>query len=287
MTAPADARWLVTGAEGLLGRELVAALAGRQVTACGRAELDITDPDAVAAAIAEADVVVNAAAYTAVDSAEDDEAGAFAVNAEGAENVARAAAQRGARLIHVSTDYVFDGRATTAYPADAPLAPINAYGRTKAEGERRVLTASGGRASVVRTAWLYGGPSDFPHGVLAAARSGRPLRGADDQIGQPTWARDLAKRIVELADRQAPGGVYHGTNSGQASRREFMRAILDLAGLGQLRVEAARAVEFDTRAARPAWSVLDHASWDAADLPPMRGWREALGDAARAQGWAA
>ncbi|MAT18211.1 dTDP-4-dehydrorhamnose reductase [uncultured Schumannella sp.] len=287
MTVRSDARWLVTGAHGLLGRELVAALAGRQVTARGRSELDITDPDAIADAISGADVVLNAAAYTAVDAAEYDEDGAFAANALGAENVARAAALRGARLVHVSTDYVFDGRATSAYRADAPPSPINAYGRTKAEGERRVMAASDGRASIVRTAWLYGGPGDFPHAVLAAARTGRPLRGADDQIGQPTWARDLAKRIVELADRPVPGGIYHGTNSGQTSRREFMRAILEDAGLGHLPVESARAIDFAMPAARPAWSVLDHASWDAAGLTPMRGWREALGDAARAQGWAA
>lgn len=275
-------RWLVTGAGGLLGGELRRALADRDATFLTRAELDITDPDAVAAAVADHAVVVNAAAYTRVDDAETDEAAAFAVNATGAGNLARAAEASGARLLQLSTDYVFDGTANAPYLEDAPLHPINAYGRSKAEGERLVLSIAPKGGIVVRTSWLYGGAGDFPSAVLGRVRSTGAAQAVDDQIGQPTWARDLAERLVALVDADVPAGVYHATASGQASRFEQAQAVLDAVGLDPSLVTPVSGSAFPRPAARPAWSVLGHDAWARVGMPPLRDWREAIDAAARA-----
>src|SRR5690554_1330818 len=149
-------KYLITGANGMLGRDLQAALEGRDVTALSRAELDVTDLEAVRATSAGRDVIINAAAYTKVDDAETDEDTAFSINATGAANLATAAAANEATLVQVSTDYVFDGTATTPYAEETPVNPVSAYGRTKAEGERLAQELNPGRTYIVRTAWLYG-----------------------------------------------------------------------------------------------------------------------------------
>ena len=212
-------RWVVFGAAGMLGQDAaaVAEAAGHEVTRLRRSDLDITDAVAVLDAVAGHDVVVNCAGWTAVDDAETHEAEAFAVNATGAAHLARAATASGARLVHVSTDYVFDGGATRPYPEDAPVAPRSAYGRTKAAGEWAVR-ALAPNALVVRTAWLYGaGGRCFPQTIARVAGERDRLSVVDDQTGQPTWTADLADLIVRLVGAGAPGGLYHGTASGQVS----------------------------------------------------------------------
>ncbi len=274
-------RYLVTGAAGMLGQDLQRALAGREVTALTRAELDVTDADAVRAAVAGHDVVVNTAAYTDVDGAETHESDAFAINATAVENLARAAAVHRAKLVTISTDYVFDGMATEPYPEDTPRDPINAYGRTKAAGEEFALAAHPSGAYVVRTAWLYGaGGPNFAATMLRLAANNPTVSVVDDQLGQPTWTADLAAQLVTLVDSDAPPGIYHGTGAGQTSWFGFARAVFEEAGLDPERVLPTDSASFVRPARRPSYSVLGHGAWDRAGLRPMRPWREALAVAA-------
>ncbi|MEO8908193.1 MAG: dTDP-4-dehydrorhamnose reductase [Microbacteriaceae bacterium] len=277
-------RYLITGATGMLGRDLQTALAGRDVTALSRAELDITDLEAVRRATAGHQAVINAAAYTKVDDAESNEDAAFAVNATGAQNLAIASEEVGARLVQVSTDYVFRGDATAPYREDAPRDPISAYGRTKAAGERLTDAANPDRTFIVRAAWLYGahGPN-FAKTMVRLAASHESVSVVTDQIGQPTWTGDLAAQIVRLLDADAPAGVYHGTNSGEATWFEFTRAIFERIGLDPARVLPTDSASFVRPAPRPAYSVLGHDAWATVGLTPLRHWRDAL-DAAAAAG---
>jgi dTDP-4-dehydrorhamnose reductase len=268
-------RYLVTGAGGMLGADLRRVLDGRDVTALRRGDLDITDAAAVREAVAGHDVVINAAAYTNVDAAESDEAAAFAVNATGAGNVAAAAAALGARLVHISTDYVFDGTGTRPYAEDAPRSPLGAYGRSKAAGEEQVMRHP--EAYLVRTAWLYGEHgSNFARTMLRLAGERDTVSVVTDQIGQPTWSRDLAAAIVRLLDGQAPFGIYHGTNAGEGSWFDFARAIFEESGLDPERVLPTDSAAFVRPAPRPAYSVLGHAAWATARLPAPRPWQDAL-----------
>jgi dTDP-4-dehydrorhamnose reductase len=275
-------RYLITGASGMLGRDLQSVLDDRDVTALGRTDLDVTDAAAVAAAVRGHDVVVNCAAYTKVDDAETHEDAAYAVNATGAGNLAAAAASVGARIVQVSTDYVFAGRATTPYAEHTPRDPISAYGRTKAAGEDLVLERNPGGAYVVRTAWLYGahGPN-FAKTMMGLAASRDTWTVVDDQLGQPTWTADLASQIIALLDADAPAGVYHGTNSGSATWFEFARAVLEESGLDPERITPTDSSAFVRPAPRPAFSVLGHDAWAAVGLAEMRPWRDALTDAVR------
>lgn len=279
MTRVSEKRYLVTGATGMLGADLMAAFAGRDAVGLSRAQLDITDADAVREAVAGFDVVINSAAYTKVDDAQAHEAEALAVNATGAETLARAAANTGAAYVLLSTDYVFDGRATTPYAEDEPRHPVSAYGRTKAEGERLALDANP-RTTIVRTAWLYGqhGPN-FAKTMLRLAAERDEVSVVADQVGQPTWTSDLARQIVALLDAEAAPGIYHGTNSGQGSWYDFAQEVFKLAGLDPARVKATDSTQFQRPAPRPAYSVLGHDGWQRAGLPPMREWRDALRDA--------
>ena len=274
-------KYLITGAAGMLGRDLQRALAGRDVTALTRADLDVTDRDAVRAAVQGHDAVINASAYTKVDDAETHEDQAYAVNATGTQNLAIAAAETGAKFVTLSTDYVFRGDATAPYAEDAPRDPLNAYGRTKAAGEELALAAHPGGTSIVRTAWLYGadGPN-FAKTMVRLAASHDTVSVVDDQRGQPTWTGDLAERIVALLDSDTPAGIYHGTNSGEATWYEFARAVFSAAGLNPDRVTRTDSSQFVRPAPRPSYSVLGHTAWQAAGLPPMRTWNEALADAA-------
>ncbi|HEV7957459.1 MAG TPA: dTDP-4-dehydrorhamnose reductase [Marisediminicola sp.] len=275
-------RYLVTGAGGMLGRDLLTTLADRDVAGVTRAELDITDPAAVRKAVAGHDIVINAAAYTRVDDAESDEDSAYAVNATGAGNLARATAAAGAILVQISTDYVFDGTGTSPYSEDTPRNPVSAYGRTKAEGERLIEEHGGNRSYIVRTAWLYGRHgANFPRTMLRLAGQRDELSVVDDQLGQPTWTLDLAKQIVALLDSGAPFGIYHATNSGQASWHEFAQAVFRNAGLDPARVQATDSSAFARPAPRPAYSVLGHGAWRDIGLEPLRDWNEALAEAMR------
>jgi dTDP-4-dehydrorhamnose reductase len=270
------ARYLIVGAGGMLGQDLLLALEGRDVTALAHSQLDIADATAVDAAVAGHDVVINAAGYTRVDDAESHEDEAFATNATGAENLARAAAGSGARLIHFSTDYVFDGRASTPYGEDQPFDPQNAYGRSKADGERRVLGADPA-ATILRTAWLYGAHgSNFAATMLRLAGDRQTVDVIDDQRGQPTWTRDVAGRVVEMLDAQTPSGIYHATNSGETTWYGFAREVFRLAGLDEARVHPTDSASFVRPAARPAYSVLGQLGWASVGLAPLRDWRAAL-----------
>jgi dTDP-4-dehydrorhamnose reductase len=270
------ARYLIVGAGGMLGLDLLHALEGRDVTALGHSQLDIADATAVDAAVAGHDVVINAAGYTRVDDAESHEDEAFATNATGAEHLARAAASSAARFIHFSTDYVFDGLASTPYAETHPLDPQNAYGRSKAEGERRVLAANP-NATVLRTAWLYGahGPN-FAATMLRLAGERPSVEVIDDQRGQPTWTRDVADRVVEMLDARTPSGIYHATNSGETTWFGFAREVFRLAGLDEERVRPTDSANFVRPATRPGYSVLGHLGWGAVGLGPLRDWRAAL-----------
>jgi dTDP-4-dehydrorhamnose reductase len=270
-------KYLITGAAGMLGQDLQKALAGRDVTALRRADLDVSDLDAARAAVAGHDVVINASAYTKVDDAESHEADAYAVNAVGAQNLAIAASEISAKLVQVSTDYVFDGSATSPYDEATPLNPISAYGRTKAEGERLALVANPDHTYIVRTAWLYGaGGPNFVKTMLRLAASHDTVSVVTDQLGQPTWTGDLARQIVELLDADAEPGVYHATNSGEASWYEFTREIFQVVGLDPDRVQKTTSSEFIRPAPRPDYSVLGHDAWARAGISPMRNWRAAL-----------
>ncbi|SBN63965.1 dTDP-4-dehydrorhamnose reductase [Curtobacterium sp. 9128] len=274
-------RYLITGAAGMLGQDLQQALAGRDVTALSRADLDITDQAAVTAAVAGHDVVINAAAYTKVDDAESHEDDAHAVNAQGPAVLATAAVAAGAKLVQVSTDYVFDGNGTSPYAEDEPTDPIGAYGRTKAAGEAAVLAIAPDSSYIVRAAWLYGahGPN-FAKTMIRLSASHDTVSVVTDQIGQPTWTGDLARQIVAMLDADAPAGIYHGTNGGQGSWFDFTKAIFTEAGLDPARVLPTDSAAFVRPAPRPAYSVLGHDAWSRAGIPPMRDWREALHAAA-------
>lgn len=280
-----SSQWLVVGAQGQLGHDLmdVIADAGHGVVGMDLPEIDITDPESVAAALdaVQPDVVINAAAYTAVDAAEGEETTALAVNGQGPAVLATAVASRpDTRMVHISTDYVFDGSSEVPYPEDAPTNPASAYGRTKAVGEEAVLMALPDRGFVVRTAWLYGvNGANFVKTMLRLAQSHDTLNVVDDQVGQPTWSRDLARQIVALIDADAPAGVYHGTSSGQTTWFGFTRAIFAGAGLDPERVHPTTTDKFPRPAPRPAFSVLGHDKWAQVGLDPIREWQQALAEA--------
>jgi dTDP-4-dehydrorhamnose reductase len=280
-------RWLITGAGGQLGTDLRQVLAADDVRAVGHAELDIADPAAVAAAVAgfEPDVVVNAAAYTAVDAAESDEDAAHRVNATGPAVLAAALADGGGRLVHVSTDYVFAGAARRPYEVDDETGPESAYGRTKLAGERAVRELLPDASYVVRTAWVYGATgANFVKTMARLERERDAVSVVDDQRGSPTWSADLAAGLVELARLPAPPGVYHCTNAGDTTWFGFTRAIFEELGADPARVRPTTTDAFPRPAPRPAYSVLSDAAWRGAGLAPLRPWREALHAAFAAPG---
>jgi dTDP-4-dehydrorhamnose reductase len=280
-------RWLVTGSAGKLGHDLVTVLnatPGADVVAAPRRSLDITDADEVREAVDGCDIVVNCAAWTDVDGAETDEPGAFKVNAAGPANVAAACAESAAVLIQISTDYVFAGDASEPYRAEAPIEPVNAYGRSKAAGEAAVREILPGRGFIVRTAWLYGerGPS-FVASILRAAADREILDVVNDATGQPTWSYPLAKQIAALGSAALTGraqpGTYHGTASGSVTWYGLACAVFEQTGLDPNRIRPVTSDNFARPARRPAFSVLDHSGWARAGLKPMADWRDMLTDA--------
>ncbi|MEO6090961.1 MAG: dTDP-4-dehydrorhamnose reductase [Umezawaea sp.] len=286
---------LVPGGRGQLGNDLVAATPRDGLAhAPSSAELDITDPECVADAVASfaehardgglRPVVVNSAAYTAVDQAETDEERAFAVNARGPELLAVECARHDVPLLHVSTDYVFPGDATRPYEPFDETGPRSAYGRTKLAGEERVL-AAWRRSWVVRTAWVYGASGGNFVKTMARLEGERDtVSVVDDQRGSPTWTRDLAAGLVELADlvttrREPAGRVLHGTGGGETTWYGFTRAIFEELGADPDRVRPCSSAEYPRPAPRPAYSVLSGKSWQDAGLTPLRQWREVLSTA--------
>jgi dTDP-4-dehydrorhamnose reductase len=268
-------RLLVTGAGGMLGAVVadVARARGHEVVARPRAELDVTDVAAVQRAVAHAgpDAVVHCAAWTDVDGAEAHEAQATGVNGAGAGHVASAAALTGARIVHVSTDYVFDGRKSSGYVEGDEPGPLSAYGRSKLAGERAVAAAAEDHA-IVRTAWLFGaGGRNFVDTVLGLAQDRDELRVVDDQVGSPTWVGHLAPALVDLAEAGGRG-IFHVAAAGRCSwhglaAEAFARARLDC------RAVPTTSADFPRPAPRPAFSVLRSTRPDAPVLPP---WQEGL-----------
>jgi dTDP-4-dehydrorhamnose reductase len=279
-------RWLVAGAAGMLGRDVVDLLCaeGTEVTASGRQELDVTDADAVVAAVAGHDVVVNCAAWTAVDDAESREGAAFDVNAVGAAQLASACARHRAALVHVSTDYVFAGAdVRRPYAETDPMAPRTAYGRTKAAGEWAVRALLPDRHLILRTAWLYGehGPN-FVRTMARLEAERDVLDVVDDQTGQPTWSADVAARIVAAVRGRVPAGTYHATSAGRTTWFGLARAVFGLLGADPERVRPTSSAAYARPAPRPAWSVLGHDGWRGTGLDPLPSWEDALGRAAAA-----
>jgi len=275
---------LITGAGGQLGRELqLSAPAGVRVLSLDRAALDITRPQDLRQALADLrpDWVLNAAAYTAVDRAESEEALALCINAEGAGHLAAACASTGTGLVHISTDFVFDGESGHPYTPDAKPAPLGAYGRSKLAGERAVLAAHP-RALVIRTGWVYsrfGG--NFVKTMLRLMAERDSLSVVCDQIGTPTWARGLAQAVWAAVDRPLLQGIYHWSDAGVCSWYDFAVAIAEegmAAGLLSRtpEVRPIPAIEYPTPARRPACSVLDkQQSWRDLGVAPIH-WRVQL-----------
>ena len=289
-------RWMVTGAGGALGRDLTDVLteAGDPLTALTRADLDVTDADAVSAAVRawaadrgdEPAVLLNASAYTQVDRAETDadaRAAAVAANTDAPGHLAAACAAVGARMVHVSTDYVFPGDRTdgAGYEPDDPTGPLGVYGRTKADGEQRVRDALDAH-HVVRTAWVYGGTgANFVATMARLACERDTLDVVDDQHGSPTWSRDLAVALVDLGRSDAAPGTLHATGGGRTTWCGLARAVFEELGADPERVRPTTTDRFPRPAPRPAWSVLSDRSWRATGLAPLRPWREALSAAVR------
>ena len=274
---------LVLGAGGQVGRAVAAGCPpGHQILALDRSALDICDDLAVDAVFARGpfDWVVNAAAYTAVDAAEDAPEAAAAINSHAVQSMAGAALRHGARLLQPSTDFVFDGSASRAYLPDAVTNPLNVYGRTKLAGEQAALALPGNL--VLRTSWVYAASGrNFVLTMLKLMRERDSIRVVRDQIGSPTWAGGLADAIWSFMSRSAAGGIYHWSDDGVASWYDFAIAIQE-EGLGcglltrKIPIVPVRASEYPTRAVRPAFSVLDtDSAKELTGLAPVH-WRESL-----------
>ena len=276
-------RILLTGAGGQLAHDLKASLGGETLVALTRAELDITDAPAVRAALVRhrPDCLINAAAYNRVDDAEAEPAAAFAANAGGVENLARAAANAGAVLVHFSTDYVFDGAKRAPYiETDAPN-PLSLYARSKRAGEEAVQRYCE-KYFLLRTCGLYGAAGsrskggNFVERMLRLAADGKPLRVVNDQVLTPTSTRDLAEKLLPLL-RTRRYGLYHMTNTGECSWYDFAQETFRLAGV-PAELEPVSTAAFAARARRPPYSVLDNAAYRAAGFADFRPWQEALAD---------
>ena len=269
-------RVLVTGAGGQLGREVVdvCMAAGDEVIACDHAALDVADRDGVLQTVAAAgpDTVIHAGAWTNVDGCEADPDQAYRVNALGTRHIAEAARMAGARVVYVSTDYVFDGRGDRPYHEWDATNPVSVYGRSKLAGE----SALGPGDTIVRTSWVCGRHGhNFVKTILGRAGAGQQLTVVDDQHGCPSFAEDLAAMLRRLAVARLPG-TFHVTNSGTATWFDLARATFTAAGLDAGRVTPITTAEFPTPARRPAYSVLDNAALRLQGLPLLRDWHEPL-----------
>jgi dTDP-4-dehydrorhamnose reductase len=277
-------RIVITGAGGQVGRFLAAEAARRSVDvlALTSAQWDITDENAAERIVAQGDVVVNCAAYTAVDAAESEGERAHAVNTAGPGNIARACAAAGARMIHISTDYVFSGSfdgAPRPYDVDDATGPLSVYGKTKLAGERAVHEALPD-AHVVRTAWVYTGDgSDFVGTMRKLAAGADPVDMVVDQIGSPTYVGDLVSALLEIAEHPTMPPLLHIANDGVASRFEQARAVFDGVGADPDRVRPVSSEDAPRPAARPPYSALSGRAAAAAGLAPLRPWRDALAEA--------
>lgn len=281
---PASRTALIAGGGGLLGGSMTAQLAaaGWQVHAFTHAELDITDPVAVRRTVeaVRPALIVNCVATADVDRCEREPDWAYAVNEQGAGALAQAAEQTAAEIVHVSTDYVFDGAKAGFYTQEDEPRPLSVYAQSKLAGEAAVSAACG-QAYIVRTSWLFGvGGKNFGSRVIEYARTLPRLKGVVDQTSIPTYAPDLARRIEEIVARKTYG-LYHGTNSGPASWFEFAQLALELAGLKDVEIEPVRRADLNQAAPRPNNSAMHCLLSEKLGLAPLRPWRDALADFVR------
>jgi dTDP-4-dehydrorhamnose reductase len=274
-------KWAITGGGGQLARSLTDLLDKQGFTyrSWGKQELDITNPDSTESIVDFApNVLVNCAAWTNVDGAETHFEEALSVNRDGARNMALAARKLEIPLIHISTDYVFSGSSEKPWTVNDITNPSSKYGESKLQGEMAIQEACPDKSLILRTAWLYG-----PYGknfaktiIKKALLSQDEIKVVNDQIGQPTTTTDLASKILETVNLRIVSGIYHGTNSGEATWWEFARELFYLSGESVERVTAVSSDQFPSHVKRPAYSVLDHSTWDKIGLSPMRDWRDAL-----------
>ena len=273
---------VITGAGGQVGRFLAgeAALRGYEVHALTRRDCDITDAAAALHHVRTGDLVVNCAALTNVDDAESDPVGAHAINAVGPANLAEACARVGARLVHLSTDYVFSGDDARPYEVGDRTGPLSVYGRSKLDGELAVHAVLPD-AHVVRTSWVYtgGGGTDFVAVMRRLAGTDRVIDVVDDQTGSPTYAKDLVAALLQIAGGGVDAPVLHVTNAGTASRFEQARAVFEEVGADPDRVRPVGTAAVPRPARRPVFSALSMADSVRAGLTPLRPWREALAEA--------
>lgn len=274
--------WLILGGTGQLGLALSRQLKteGIPYLASSSINLDITDEQDIRGKINQwrPSVIVNCAAWTDVEGAENNEVGAFRVNAIGAENAAIAARAIGAKFIHISTDYVFSGESTSAWKINDKTNPTSAYGRTKLAGEEKVLSAYAENTLIFRTAWLYSPwKRNFVKTILRlASEDYKQIPVVNDQVGQPTSALDLATRIIEIASSHIDSGIFHATNSGSATWFDFAAEIMTINGDDLSRLKPIFTSELKQKARRPKFSVLDHSNWAKYGFNPMRDWKSAL-----------
>lgn len=276
---------LLTGGSGQLGtaikKELI--LQGLEFSSPTTTELDICDQSAVNKFLDELrpTIIINCAAWTDVDSAESNPESAYELNAIGPHKFSISARNYGARFIHISTDYVFSGEGKNEWSELDKHDPQSIYGKSKSEGERLALSEFPEGTYIVRTAWLYSATrNNFALTMAKFALQGTDdVRVVNDQIGQPTFAGDLAKQILNLISSNAPVGIYHGTNSGQATWYEFACEIFEQVGVDVSRVIPVSTLDFPRPAIRPKFSVLGHESWGMTSIQPMREWRIALREA--------
>jgi dTDP-4-dehydrorhamnose reductase len=273
-------RILVMGHKGMLGSDLMDVLArDHEVSGVDIAEFDITSAPDCLRVVGEfnPEVIVNAAAYTDVDGCETNREACWAVNAEGVRNIAYACKDSGAKIVHYSTDYVFDGTKGEPYLEDDPCRPINTYGASKRKGEELLIETAENHV-LIRTAWLYGRQGkNFVKAILAKARDEGMLRVVDDQVGSPTFSFDLAQATKLLVERDCRG-IYHVTNRGVCSWFQFAQRILEYAQVSGVTVEPIKSHELSRKAARPAYSVLSNRKFMEATQKTMRPWQVALND---------
>lgn len=281
MASVKDLRWGITGGSGQLAKSLVNLLNQQEIPhiAWSRTDLDISDLTAInKIKESKISVLINCAAWTDVDGAEDETKKALLVNKVGAENVALAARELEIPLIHISTDYVFSGNVQRPWKVNDDTVPTTQYGMTKLMGEEAIRDIWPDKGIILRTAWLYG-----PYGKNFAKTILRKILGTkdsirvvNDQLGQPTSTVDLAKQILRCIDLECPPGIYHATNSGEASWWEFASELANLCGVDSNRIQALTSKEFASKTKRPTYSVLDLSDWDRLGIEPMQDWRGAL-----------
>ena len=272
---------LITGANGLLGHELSSILKGHTLILLSHSQLDISDPESVNKQIdsSSPDIIINSAAYTQVDACETNYDLAFKSNAIGPKNLAIKCKQLGIPLIHISTDYVFEGNEKKNSPLveDDKLGPKTVYGKTKLEGEKMVQENCQ-KYFILRTAWLYGEGKNFVKTMLSLSKKNKELRVVNDQIGSPTYAKDLAKAIKEIIEKKSDKyGIYHVTNKGEVSWYEFAKKIFEIKNI-EIKVNPCTSEEFPRPAPRPHYSVLSNQKWIDAGFTPMRDYEEALNE---------